>query len=70
MINDRDLEHPVITNLCRTGYPDGIEPQEPRCPECGEVCETIYLRNGEAVGCEICVRAVEAWTFTEDSFDQ
>ena len=46
MMNDRNIEHPVITNLCRTGYPD----EEPRCPECGDVCETIYLRNGEAVG--------------------
>ena len=35
-------DHPVVQNLERTGYPDGKEPHYPRCPICGEECETIY----------------------------
>ena len=66
MMNDRNIEHPVITNLCRTGYPD----EEPRCPECGRVCDTIYLRDREVVGCDLCISSVEAWTLEEESFDQ
>lgn len=33
-------DDPVIQNMERTGYPDGKEPRYPRCPCCGEECET------------------------------
>lgn len=35
-------DHPVIQNMERTGYPNGKEPEYPRCPICGEECEDIY----------------------------
>ena len=25
-------DHPVIRNMERTGYPDGVTPEEPHCP--------------------------------------
>lgn len=39
------------------------EPEEnPRCPCCGEECETLYrVLSGAVVGCEKCVDALDAW---------
>lgn len=56
-MRDRDLEHPVITNLCRTGYPDGREPEELKCPICGADAEHFYTTRDSrtVVGCEICL---------------
>lgn len=28
---------------------------EPRCPCCGNVCETIFRKDGEVIGCEECI---------------
>lgn len=56
----QDLEHPVITHMCRSGHPDGIEPPRPTCPECGaEDPETLYRRIGdnEVLGCDHCIKA-------------
>lgn len=61
-MNDRDLQHPVITFMERTGYPDGKEPDEPRCPVCGAICETIYTFKGaDIVGCDICLTTKDAY---------
>ena len=55
-------DHPVIRNMERTGYPDGKEPAYPICPICGEECETIYKnKDHEIVGCDECIRTIEAW---------
>lgn len=55
-------DHPIIENLERTGYPDGKEPTYPRCPICGEECETIYKsKDYEIVGCDCCIRTTDAW---------
>ena len=55
-------DHPVIANMERTGYPDGREPQPPRCPVCDKECETIYKdRSGDIFGCDRCVTAVDVW---------
>ena len=64
-------DHPVIRNLERTGYPDGKEPQYPRCPICGEECEIVYRRycDGECVGCNGCLQAKDAWE-AEDCFPE
>ena len=49
-------DHPVIENLCRTGYPDGKEPEYPVCPHCGADAEDFYKnRLGQIVGCEHCL---------------
>lgn len=53
-------DHPVIENLCRTGCPDGREPEYPVCPHCGADAGTFYKnRTGEIVGCEICLHTVQ-----------
>lgn len=50
-------DHPVIRNLERTGYPDGKDPRYPKCPVCGEECETVYkTKDYEIVGCNLCLR--------------
>lgn len=55
-------DHPVICNLERTGYPDGKEPKYPVCPMCGEETDTFYKTiGGEIVGCDSCIRSVDAW---------
>ncbi len=62
MTSDRDLEHPIITNMERTGYPDGKEPVYPRCPVCGKACEEIIRdRDLNIVGCENCISTADAW---------
>lgn len=57
------LDHPVITNMERTGYPDGGEPDLILCPLCGGECETIYRRkeDREILGCDLCIESVEPW---------
>lgn len=61
-------DDPIIANLMRTGYPDGRAPMYPRCPVCGDECETIYAdRAGEIVGCDCCVTTKDAWE-TDDCF--
>ena len=39
------------------------EPEEnPRCPCCGEECETLYRDcMGAVFGCEKCVETLDAW---------
>lgn len=55
-------DHPVIRNMELTGYPDGKEPKYPICPVCDAETDTFY-RNyyGEIVGCDMCIKAVDAW---------
>jgi hypothetical protein len=50
------LDHPVITNMERTGYPDGKEPDPILCPLCGGECETIYRRK-EDLSCRTGINA-------------
>ena len=56
------LEHPVITNMERTGYPDGKEPEWPKCPICGSLCDTFFKdRDGDIFGCDECTTTCDAW---------
>lgn len=51
-------DHPIIRNMETTGYPDGTEPDEPRCPVCGASApDEIYMHNRELIGCSTCIRA-------------
>ena len=60
-------DHPVVENLCRTGYPDGKEPEEIRCPSCNEDAEFFYVNNvGKVVGCERCLTIRHYYEFEED----
>ena len=68
------MDHPIIRNMERTGYPDGREPVQPRCPICGEECETIYQNHlGNYVGCDVCTEIRDAWyvpdCFPEDEYE-
>ena len=39
--------------------PDG---EVPVCPICGEETDTFFKNSlGEIIGCDICVRSVDAW---------
>ena len=65
-MSDRDLQHPVITNMERTGYPDGKEPEYPHCPVCDAECSTVYINEDfEIVGCNECLRGHDAWEAPE-----
>ncbi len=41
----------------------GDDIREYFCPECGEACDTIYIRDGYAIGCENCITAIDAWDY-------
>lgn len=57
-----DGDNPIVQSLERTGLPPWQDDKEPVCPICGEPCDTIYFNNcGEAVGCDVCVEARDAW---------
>lgn len=56
----------IMCAICGfTECPDGC-PNHPEtiilCPECGRECEDLYLdaRSGQIIGCDRCVRKVEA----------
>lgn len=60
-------DDPIIRSLERTGLPPWNDGRKPRCPVCGEECETLYqLHDGEIVGCESCVETVDAWEVLGD----
>ena len=66
----RDLQHPVITAMERTGYPDGKEPKMPTCPCCGDPCHTFYSNQfGNVFACENCVSVDEAEYLMEEPDD-
>lgn len=63
MLNIPDA--PDIRRTEATGYPH--EDKSPICPVCGETCDTIYRgKDGDAVGCNKCVEAVDAWDLLYD----
>lgn len=39
------------------------------CPCCGEECEEFFTANGKILGCENCVRPVDAWEWEADYED-
>lgn len=43
-------------------YPTPPDPEPmPRCPVCGEECETVYVdRTNTVVGCNECIEAYDA----------
>lgn len=64
---DEVLDHPIIRNMERMGEPDGKAALFPICPICGAECVTLYEAElcgiYEIVGCEECVREMDAWVF-------
>jgi len=64
---DRDLQHPVITAMEATGHPTYKDPVYPRCPRCGQECETVYFDNITHTydGCDRCKTDYDAWDVPE-----
>ncbi len=63
---DREPENPIVSAMERTGYPDGKEPEYPKCPVCREECETVYRDSyGTYVGCDVCLEEKDAWKVKE-----
>lgn len=60
-MRDDLLENPIITNMERTGYPDGREPPYPRCPVCGAEVDTVYSDGVNVQGCPECILTMDAW---------
>lgn len=57
-----NIEHPAISNMERTGYPDGLEPKLPVCPFCDKEADEFYKNvYGEIVGCGECIKVVSAF---------
>jgi hypothetical protein len=47
--------------------PDPPEPDYPECPVCGDECEEIlYSINGDIVGCDHCIKKVDAWEWAAE----
>jgi hypothetical protein len=55
------LEHPDITMMNRYGTLNLKEEKPVFCPVCGEECDTLFKRDGETVGCEMCIEEVDAY---------
>lgn len=56
---------PDIRMTEATGYPS--ETNWPRCPVCGEECETIYYGKWmDIVGCDMCLETRNAWEWAEE----
>ena len=68
-MKDRDLEHPVITAMERTGYPDGKDHRQKvcLCPICGLPCHTVYSNLcGETLACNRCLSSDDAADVLEE----
>ena len=52
-------DHPTIRQLEREGLP---EMPEIKCPVCGEECDTFFKFDNTIIGCENCVREVDAYS--------
>lgn len=53
-------DHPDIERLMQTG--ESGEGKYPKCKVCGQECSTIIRdRAGFLVGCDQCIREVDAW---------
>ena len=61
------MDDPIIRMMERTGYPSERYQDEPRCPVCGELCETLYKdRYGDIVGCDECITTLNAWEVNDE----
>jgi hypothetical protein len=45
----------------------GVDYELPKCPVCGRECSTIYQDiDGYNLGCNKCVRSIDAYEFEEE----
>lgn len=58
--SERRSMDPIVEALMRTGEPPNVRSM-PKCPVCGEECETYYTDYyGTVVGCENCIDTKDA----------
>ena len=56
-------DHPAIRQAEVEGASGCIGPH---CPICGEACEQVYCYgDGEVLGCDVCVKTMDAWDADE-----
>lgn len=54
------------------GHEPPVDPPDPgappRCPVCGEECETFYICDDKVIGCDRCTEAVDAIDYTDNLY--
>lgn len=61
----------MLSQQCPDAQLDPPEPRDPICPLCGKVCNIVYKEpGGDIVGCDNCLRAVDAWECSECNPDE
>ena len=65
---DKIPDAPWIVEAETKGIPCADPPE---CPVCGRRCITIYMSrsNREVIGCDKCIREVDAWDYQENEGD-
>lgn len=59
------MQHPDIDRIERDGYP--YEDKGPVCEICGRECSEFFFNKwGDFVGCDECVKIVDAWEEVSD----
>ena len=58
------IEHPDITRAERFGSRP-CEDKPVRCPVCGQECSDYFKRDGDILGCDMCVDVVDAFEHQE-----
>ena len=38
---------------------------DPICPVCSAACDFVYKRDGEIIGCDVCIEECSAWEESE-----
>lgn len=64
----QNIEHPIIREIEKSGYPYSYENVKyPRCPICNEETSAFYrnIETGDIVGCNCCVKEIDAWETQE-----
>lgn len=56
-------EYGVARCLC-SGYARLVK--FPKCPECGHETDRFYKCDGDIIGCDNCVKEVDAWEETDE----
>lgn len=61
---------PWIRDAEMYGYPENEVP-DPVCPCCGyQEPEQIYLMDGDAIGCDHCIKFVDAWDWAAEEYEK
>lgn len=58
---------PWIREAERYGMPPYDDDPDPICPCCGHAANYIYLKDGEAIGCDLCLDVMDAddWAYEQ-----